>query len=260
MADFESGLPIRSEADGTDERVQTKIVDASSPDTQQMEVDTDGNAHVEAHGNNPAGGDEVLRMSELGSASVDGVYDGTNNSDPSQVGVVGMDRNASPADSQQTLRVTAKANAAGDVRALDIALHDEDGEPFSASNPLPITMEQSEGTEIHDFDEGTAIAKDATSTHDYSVADTVVFTLHQVLSSGSGKMKVEIQVGDGAASEVFATKAITFNSTAAPQADVALAVPIVVTGTANTTTVRVIRTNLDNQPQDLHSTIIGVEN
>ena len=27
MADYDSGLPVRSEADGTDERVQVKIVD-----------------------------------------------------------------------------------------------------------------------------------------------------------------------------------------------------------------------------------------
>ena len=54
MSDYKSGLPVRSEADGTDERLQTKIVDATSPDTQQMEVDSDNNAHVEVHGNNPA--------------------------------------------------------------------------------------------------------------------------------------------------------------------------------------------------------------
>ena len=46
MADYDSGLPIRSEADGTDERVQVKIVDKTNPDTQQATVDTDDNLKV----------------------------------------------------------------------------------------------------------------------------------------------------------------------------------------------------------------------
>lgn len=260
MADYDSGLPIRSEADGLDERVQTKLVDKDNPDTQQVIVDTDSNLHTESHGNDPAGLDTVLRTSEQGSASVDGVYDGTNNTDPSQVGLVGMSRNASPADSQQILRLTAITNGVGDVRALDVGIRDESGEPFTQDNPLPVAFSESEGDEIHEFKEATSIAKDATDEHTYSVADGRTLLLYGILASGSGKIKVELQIGDGAASETFTTKAVTFNSTSNPQADIDLQrVPIKVVGTTDTTTVKVIVTNRDNQAQDLHSTIMGVE-
>ena len=47
MADVDSQLPVRSVQD-VDERLQTKIVDATNPGSQQMEVDTDSDAHVKA--------------------------------------------------------------------------------------------------------------------------------------------------------------------------------------------------------------------
>jgi hypothetical protein len=260
MADFDSSLPIRSEADGTDERVQTKIVDATNPDTQQMEVDTDNNAHVEVHGDNPAGNDETLRLSELGHPNTDGIYDGTNNTDPSNSALIGHSRNASAADTQSTERLTSIEDSGGTVRALDISLHDEAGEAYSSTNPMPVAIEENEGAEIHDFDEGVDIASDAVDNHDYSVANGVTLLLYGVRASASGKMKVELQIGDGAASEVFTTKDIEFNSTSNPSAAIDLfRVPIKVTGTVNTTTVRLIRTNLDNQSQSLYSKIIGAE-
>jgi len=259
MSDYNSGLPIRSEADGLDERVQTKIVDASNPDSQQMEVDTDNNAHVESHGNDPTGVDRVQRLSEEGHTSVSGIHDGTTNTDPANIAVVGHVRNATPGDTQSTERLTSIEDSAGEVRALDISLHDEDGEAFSANNPLPVTFEESEGDEIHDEDTAVDVAKDATDTHDLVVASGKTLLVHQVLGSASGKMKVELQIGDGAVSEVFTKKAVRFNSTAKPDADIDLKVALKVIGTANGTTVRVIRTNRDNQVQDLSTTIIGVE-
>ncbi len=260
MADQDTSLPVRSEADGTDERVQVKIVDATSPDSQQAAVDSDSNLHVEAHGNDPGGTDRVLRTSEQGSASVDGIYDVSNNTDPSNVGIIAQQRNASPADTLQTEQLTSIQDSGGTVRALDISLHDEAGEAYDADNPLPVQIEENEGDEIHDYSTGSAVAKDAISNHDYSVANGRTLLLYGVHTSASGKQKVELQIGDGAASEVFATKAVAFNSTANPQSNIKFErVPIKVVGTSNTTTVRVIRTNKDNQPQDLYSTIIGVE-
>ena len=257
MADQNTSLPVRSEADA-DQLVIVRISDATTAN-QNADVDADGNLHVEAHGNDPAGTDRVIRTSELGATSVDGEYDVADNTDPSNMGVMAMVRNAAPVDSQQTQRITAVTNGAADIRAMDVALHDEDGEPYSASNPMPIQqVGGTEGTEVHDFDEGSAIASAATSIHDFSVADGDVFQLHKILSSASGKMKVELQIGDGAAAETFATKVIEFNSTANPSAPIELKIPIQVTGTVDTTTVRVIRTNLDVDAQDLHSTIIGV--
>jgi len=260
MADYDSGLPIRSEADGDDERVHSKIVDYADPDGagKQLEVDADGNAHIEMHGNEPDGTtDIVMRLSELGAPNGDGDYDATNNTKPASSGLIAHDRNATPDETHQNHRVTGVSN--GSTHTVDVSLHDEAGAPYSGTNPMPVTFEQSEGTEIHDFDQAVAIAKDATSNHDYSVASGQTLLLREVLASASGKAKFELQIGDGAVSEVFSTIAVVFNSTANPNAPIVFTDPVVVVGTANSTTVRLIKTNLDNQAQDLYSTIVGVE-
>ena len=259
MADYDSGLPIRTEADGADERVHTKIVDYADPDgaSKQLEV-SEGKAHTRVYGSQPDGTtDQELRLSELGAPNGDGDYDATNNTKPASIGLIAHDRNATPDETHQNVRVTGVTS--GTVHAQDVSLHDENGNPYSGTNPMPVTFEQSEGTEIHDFDQAVAIAKDASSNHDYSVADTNVLLLREILCSASGKARFELQIGDGAVSETFTTKAVVFNSTANPNAPIVFTDPIVVTGTANTTTVRVVKTNLDNQAQDLYSTIVGVE-
>lgn len=261
MADFDSSLPVRSEADGTDERLQTKIVDATNPDTQQAEVDTDSNLHVEVHGNRADdGADVVLDLSEEGKPNGRGDYEVDDNSEPASSGIIAGIRSANNNRTDQTEHITSIEDAGGTVRALDISLHDEAGEAYSGSNPLPVTFEQSEGAEVHDFNEGVDIASSATSNHDYSVGNGDTFLLRRIHASASSKMKVELQIGDGAASEIFSTVAVNFNSTAHPEASIELPVPIVVIGTVNTTTVRVIRTNLDNQAQSLYSTVMGVTN
>ena len=69
-------------------------------------------------------------------------------------------------------------------------------------------------------------------------------------------MKVEILVEDGPAAGTFARKVVRFNSTANPQADTNFGEVITV---AAGVIVRVTMTNLDNQPQNMYSTILGVE-
>ena len=256
MSDYDSGLPVRSEADGADERVQTKIVDANNPDTQQMEVDTDNNAHVEVHGNNPVGGDETLRLSELGHPNTDGLYDGTDNTDPSNSAVIAHSRNASPADTQSTERVTSIEDSGGTVRALDISLHDEDGEAYGPTNPLPVSFEESEGDELDDFNTSAAVAKDISVNHDYTVTAAKTLLMEEILASGSGKMKVELQLETAAASGVFDTKVVMFNSTAKPNVRIPCSkIRKQVAGAI----VRIKITNRDNQAQDLYSNLLGVE-
>lgn len=249
MSDYKSSLPVRSEADA-DERVQVKIVDSTTV-SQQMIVDADSNAHVEVHGNNPAGGDEVLRMSELGHAAVDGVYDGTNNTDPSQIGLVVHTRAATPGDAEQVIRQTGIT--AGSVHAADVALHDEDGVPYSSSNPLPTYLAPTPGTEVTDYGKATAVAAGASSTHTYAVSSGV-FELKSVLVSGSGRAGFEIVYYDGAAAN---TIAMVFNSTADPNFQIEFP-PFIVTGAAGKE-IRVVKTNRENsQSQDLYSTIMGM--
>lgn len=249
MADYPSSLPVRSEADGADERLQSKLVDFTTP-SQGMTIDAQGNAHVEVHGDNPAGSDEVLRLSELGHATLDGVYDGTNNTDPSQTGLVVHTRNATPGDAQQVIRQTGIT--AGTVHAADVSLHDEDGAAYSETNPLPVYVAADPGTEIVNYDTQAALAAAASDTHTYAVASGT-FELERVWASASGKMKVSVQYYDGVSA---VTIAVGFNSTANPNIDIEFP-PYVVVGAAGKE-IRIVRTNLDNQAQDVYSTVMGV--
>jgi len=257
--DYNSALPIRSEADGDDERVHSKLVDYVDP-TLGMQIDTDKNAHVEMHGNDEAGTDRVVELSESGNVALDGDYHASENTNPSSTGLIAHDRNgASTNRTHQNLRPTAVVGE-NDTVNIDVALHDEAGQNYDENNPLPVTFAESEGEEIQAFEETEDVTgKTGTATHTYTVADGKTLLLYKVLLSGSGKMKCTLQLGDGGASETFATKVITFNSTATPQANMDFGrVPLKVVGTVNSTTVQVILGNRDNQIQDLHSTFVGV--
>ena len=259
MADYDSSLPVRSEADGNDERLHVKLVDYTNPDTQQAQVNTDSELLVEVHGKNPASGDETLRLSELGAVNPDGDYDVTNNTKPASIGIIASDRGASVTETSQNLRPTGVSGDSNKI-ALDVAISDSSGNDIDSGNPLPVSVAPSTGTKIHDYNTTASVAKDASTNHDYSIADTNVLSISGFHASGSGKIKVELLVGDGAVSEVFTTKAVYFNSTADPNIKVDFyGIPLQATGTTNTTTIRLTITNLDNQPQDVYSTLIGNE-
>jgi len=255
MADFNSSLPVRSEADGTDARVHVKIVDGTTP-AQMAVVDTDGNVHIEVHGDDPAGLDRVLRLSELGALTPDGVYDAADNTLPGNVGLIAQTRDVAPGPVTQTERLTSIQNTAGDVRALDVSIHDENGEAFSATNPLPVTLLESEGVEINNYNTAANVAAAATSNHDYTVTAATTLQLTQISATASGKAKIEIQVETAVASNTFTTRFVMFNSTSEPNMEKVLREPISVAAGVR---VRVIRTNRDLLPQDLYSTISGHE-
>lgn len=252
MADYNSSLPIRTEGD-PQEKVQSKIVDFTNPSIGQI-VDSDGNSHVEMHGNNPAGSDEVLRLSELGAITPDGVYDAVNNSKPGNVGLIASVRDANPSDTTQTQRLTSTTQ--GSKRLLDIALHDEDGNVFSASNPLPVTSVDSEGVEVNSFVTSASVAAGASVDADYTVSAGKTLKLSQIHVSASGKLKAEIKVETAAGSGTFATKFVKFNSTANPNIEASVYENIAVPAGAK---VRVTITNRDTSPMDLYSTICGHE-
>lgn len=255
MADYASGLPVRTEADGADERLHVKVVDGTTP-AQRMIVDTDGNAHAEMHGNDPAGTDRVVRTSELGALTPDGVYDVADNTKPGNIGLIASSRDAAPSDTTQTERLTSVTDGGGTVKALDISLHDEDGEAYTAANPLPVTISESEGTEVNDYNTAAAVAAAATSNHDYTVTALNTLTFTQFSASASGKCKIVVSVETAVASGVFTPKFVMFNSTANPNMDKTLREPMTVAAGVR---VRIARTNLDNQAQDLYSTISGHE-
>ena len=258
MADYNSGLPVRSEADGTDERLQTKIVDATSPDTQQMEVDTDGNAHVEMHGNRADdNADVVLSLSEEGKPNGRGDYEADDNSEPNSSGLVAGIRSSNNNRTDQTEHITSIEDSGGTVRALDISLHDEAGEAYSATNPLPVSFEESEGDEVCDYQTSSAVVKDASVNHDYTVTAAKTLLSQGAWVSGSGKLKVEVQKETAAASGVYNTIFVAFNSTSNPNIDIKM--DKICGKQVASANIRIKITNRDNQAQDLYSTLYGVE-
>ena len=256
MADQDTSLPIRTEADGTDERVHVKIVDGTTP-SQRTTVDTDGNVHAELHGNDPATTDRVIRLSELGAVTPDGVYDASDNTKPGNTGLIASSRAATSDDTTQTERLTSIEDSGGTVRALDIALHDEDGEAFSANNPLPVAISEFEGDEVCDYNTSSAVASDATVNHDYTVTAATTFVGSRVWVSGSGKLKAEVRLEDAPAAGTYTSIFVAFNSTANPNIDIPL--DKICGKQVAGAIVRIAITNRDNQAQDVYSTLAGIE-
>lgn len=257
--DHKSGLPIRSEKDGTDERVHVKIVDYQAPDASDNQVQVSERlVHVRVHGQDDAGNKKQVRTSEHGNIALDGEYSLSDNSNPSSVGMIAHKRKGTgevPSDVDLSKRVTAvKYDNGSDktVVALDVAMRDEDGVPYSLNNPLPCSMEESEGEEIHEFFASTApVARNANDTQTYVVPTGKVFLLEQVISDFSGEMKVEISVG-ASGSEV--RKAVRFGTEAKdPSVTFKRAIKVVAGDQ-----VLITRHNNDQQPATLFSTIVGL--
>lgn len=257
MADQDTSLPVRTQADGPDERLHVKVVDGTSPSVNQMQVDADKAAKTLATGHDPGGVNRTLRTSERGAMTPDGLYDATNNTVPGNTGLIASSRNAAPSDTTQTQRLTAVTGTTPNtVRALDIALHDALGNPFSETNALPVTVTESSGTAVNDYKDAASIAAAATDNHDYTVTALKTLYLTQVEASASGKAKMVISVETGVATGVFTPKWTQFNSTSETNMHLTIKEPIAVAAGVR---VRVALTNRDNQAQDLYSTISGHE-
>lgn len=115
------------------------------------------------------------------------------------------------------------------------------------------------GGEVHNYNTAAAVAAAGTSNHDYTVTAAKTLKLFQVLFSASGKMKAELRVETGVATNAFNTRAVGFFDGASPNGGTGefnLKQPIEVAAGVR---VRLIRTNRSNQAQDLYSTIIGEE-
>ena len=140
----------------------------------------------------------------------------------------------------------------GGSRALDVNLPS-----YTSANPLPVTLvSELSGTAKNIALTSVAVANGATVNLDYSVTATKTFSLAQVHTASSGKMKVVVQTSpDGT---TFTTQIVGFNSVAHPNADLVFRATPLVTGTGSK--VRVAITNLDPQAQDVYATINGVEN
>jgi len=119
-----------------------------------------------------------------------------------------------------------------------------------------VIADNTPGTPVNAFNTAAAVASGATSNHDYTVTALKTLHLNQIEASGSGKMKIEVQIESGVATGTFATRFVQFSSTAETNMSIHLENPIAVAAGVR---VRVIRTNRDNQSQDVYSTISGYE-
>lgn len=316
MSDFNSSLPIRTEANGD---AAIKVVDGTIT-SQTLTVNADGSVNITDNGGsltvdstdldirdlvfatdkvdvsgsivaldaptlaalesitvqNGAGASAVNIQDGGNSITVDGTVSASNL--PATVdtnyGTVGANtiRTASQignatgaasfnagATGAQTLRVEANQGAAQSVaNSWPIKVTDDtDTMAVNTDGSINVVIADSTpGTPINDYSTASAVAAASSSNHDYTVTAGKTLSLNQIEASGSGKMKIEVQTETGVATGVFTSKFVQFNSTATPNMVIHLDNPISVAAGVR---VRVIRTNKDNQAQDLYSTICGYE-
>lgn len=133
------------------------------------------------------------------------------------------------------------------------------GTDVSSSNPVPVILAPGvSGTEVHNYNTAAALGAGATSNHDYTITAGKSFKGEKFWASASGKLRVEVQISDAAGS-VFSTKWVGFNSTANPNIDIFLGEVLASSPVSVTGKIRIIRKNLENQAQDVYSTISGSE-
>jgi hypothetical protein len=204
-----------------------------------------------------------LQVNNSGSLRVSVPFGGTTGSAvPTNAGFIG----GSDGGTLRGIKVDSAGELQVDVLSQPALSHATDsvkigdGSDFLAINAdgsINVLMQESvQGDDILDYDTTAAVAAAASDNHDYTVTAGKTLLLKQVLISGSGKLKAEIQIETAAASNVFNTMAVLFNSTAAPNMALGPVQDIQISAGKR---IRVIRTNKDNQSQDVYSTIFGVE-
>lgn len=159
--------------------------------------------------------------------------------------------------SDVTATVTAIDLDIRDITHVSDSIKIGDGTDFLAINAdgsINVIPQEDPGTELVTYSVSPSVAAGASANHDFLFA--TASRLYQVLSSASGKLKVEIQIETAAASNTFTTICVRFNSTATPDCDMTLSKYAVIPAGAR---VRVIKTNKDTQAQDLYSTIVAIQ-
>jgi hypothetical protein len=139
--------------------------------------------------------------------------------------------------------------AAVSVTAVPVS---KDGAANTELNPLFVQTVNTvvSGEEIHDYDTASAIASDASDSHDYTAVGT--FFLERVDFSASGGMKIEILTGASGGPTAVLTR---FTDKGGPLGDSVRFDPPIEVAAADI--VRVTRTNRQGQAIDLYSTIMG---
>lgn len=239
MADFNSGLPIRTENAGD---VVVRLSDATIT-SQQLAVNADGSLNITDNGASlTVDGAVTVSATDLDIRDLSHLQDSIKVGDG--VDLLGVNSDGS---------INVNFATGSEVQITDgtdnLAINSDGSINVVVSDNTP-------GTPINDYNTGTSLAANSTSQHDYTVTAGKTLHLNGIHASGSGKMKIEVQVETGVATNLFTTKYVAFNSTATPNMDLNLPNPIPVSAGVR---VRVIRTNRDGQGQDVYSTIEGYE-
>lgn len=276
MSDFNSALPVRTENNGD---AVIRLVDGTVT-SQFLTINADGSLNIEQATASLLNATVVatdLDIRDL-TAATDSVEakQATPANLKSEVSqptasllnatvVQGTAANLLAQVSQPTAANLNATVVATDLDIRDLAaatdsvsawLKDATGTAFSSLNPLPVTFTANTAGEVNSYSTSASLAGGGTSNHDYTVSALKTLLLQQIEASGSGKMKIEVQIESSIGSGTFATKFVQFNSTATPNMHIQLTNPISV---ATGVRVRIIRTNKEGSSQDVYSTISGQE-
>lgn len=181
------------------------------------------------------------------------IYQVTDNEEPSSSAVVASQRSASQGVSTLDKFVTYVAGDEDKI-AMDCALSLGDGSSVSADNPVPVYTTSDPATEIEDYDSQNVIKNGGSVNHDY--VTTSEFRGLNAEASSAGLGKFELQVETGVGSGTYNTVMTKFNSVSNPNVEFSHKSPKSI---ASGITIRIIKTNLDNQDTDMYSLINGKE-
>lgn len=247
MSDVNSSIPVRTENSGD---LAVKIVDSTTP-SQGLLVDASGRLLSKIQ--DSSGGSITVGQKAM-AASVPVVLASDQPKILTQ-GTDGVNSQGYTASSEAKVAFTASLPA-GTNNIGKVSIQDSTGAALTEANPLPVYVTDAPGAEINNYATSAALAAAATSNHDYTVSASVNFYLSEIVASASGKLKIEVQIETGVATNVFTSKFVLFNSASFPNLILPIAQPITV---ATGVRVRIIRTNNDKSAQDVYSTICGIE-
>lgn len=245
MADFDSKLPIRSlAADNT-----TEVADSTGA--------TINPAEEFAQASTTSGQKGPLAQGAVTTAAP--TYT-TGQTDPLSLTTAGSLR-VDGSGATQPVSGTVTANAGTGVFDVDVEQIGNSAltlgqKTMANSIPVVIASDQSAITvttaaiteTAPDYKKATAIAANASDTHSFTPGSTI--SLDKITASASGQLKVEVQWGTTGAET---SKWVCFTSKGNLFAELELPNPVSI---PNTSTIKVIVTNFDNQAMDLYSSII----
>ena len=116
-----------------------------------------------------------------------GVYDGGQNQTPSSTGVILHERVLPQAPANETIRQTGvQSSSDPTVFSADVSIRDANGNPFSASNPLPVAASPTLGTLKSFYNEVTSVAASSlTTVLTYTVPTGKTVFIQKVVTSGT---------------------------------------------------------------------------